>query len=94
MFGSLKEVFYNLFIEQPLVLIIEDAHEMDEASWKILISFMKMQVKVFIVLTQEPIEYLMTLFTAVGSDSSIGELINPEAKLSYNWINGYVNPII
>ena len=91
MFGSLKEVFYNLFIEQPLVLIIEDAHEMDEASWKILISFMKMQVKVFIVLTQEPIEYLMTLFTAVGSDSSIGELINPEAKLSYNWINGYVN---
>ena len=87
----LKEIFLNLFTEQPVVIIIEESHDLDESSWKILISLMKLPVKVFIVLTQEPIEYLMTLFTAVGSDSSIGELINPESSIYYDWIDAYMN---
>ena len=91
MLGSLKEIFYHLFSEQPLVLVIEDAHQIDEMSWKVLISLMKIQVKVFVILTQEPIQYLISLFTAAGSETLLGELINPEAKLSYNWINGYIN---
>lgn len=74
-----------------MVLIIEDAHEMDEPSWKVLLSLMKMQIKAFIVLTQEPISYLMSLFNAAGSETHIGELINPEAIMSYDWIDAYVN---
>lgn len=91
MLSSLKEIFTHLFAEQPMVLIIEDAHEMDEPSWKVLLSLMKMQIKAFIVLTQEPISYLMSLFNAAGSETPIGELINPEAIMSYDWIDAYIN---
>ena len=90
---TLKDIFLNLFLEQPVVIIIEDSHDLDESSWKILLSFIKMQVKVFVVLTQEPIQYLMTLFTAAGSDSSIGELINPESSIYYDWIDTYMNKL-
>ena len=87
----LKDIFFNLFAEQPVVIIIEESHDLDEASWKILISLMKMPVRVFIVLTQEPIQHLLSLFTAAGSHSSIGELINPESGIYYDWIDAYIN---
>lgn len=87
----LKDIFHNLLEEQPIVIIIEDSHDLDEASWKIIISLMRIQVKGFIVLTQEPIQYLMTLSTAAGSDSPIGELINPESSIYYDWIDAYIN---
>ena len=45
----------------------------------------------FIVLTQEPIQHLLSLFTAAGSQSSIGELINPESGIYYDWIDAYIN---
>jgi class 3 adenylate cyclase len=91
MLASLKDIFCLLFAEQPMVLIIEDAHEMDEPSWKIILSLLKMQLKTFIVLTQEPISYLMSLFNAAGSETPIGELINPEALMTYDWVDKYVN---
>lgn len=91
MLMSLRDIFTLLFAEQPMVLIIEDAHEMDEPSWKMMLSFMKMQLKTFIVLTQEPISYLMSLFNAAGSETPIGELINPEAVMTYDWVDTYVN---
>jgi hypothetical protein len=91
MLASLKDIFSLLFAEQPMVLIIEDAHEMDEPSWKIILSLLKMQLKTFIVLTQEPISYLMSLFNAAGSETPIGELINPEAVMTYDWVDKYVN---
>jgi class 3 adenylate cyclase len=91
MLASLKDIFSLLFAEQPMVLIIEDAHEMDEPSWKVILSLLKMQMKAFIVLTQEPISYLMSLFNAAGSETPIGELINPEAVMTYDWVDTYVN---
>jgi hypothetical protein len=45
---------------------------MDELSWKFMLSLMKMNMKTFIVMTQEPLKYLSMLFTAAGSESSIG----------------------
>jgi hypothetical protein len=47
---------------------------MDELSWKIMLSLKQLNMKTFIVMAQEPIKYLSTLFTAAGSESSIGEI--------------------
>jgi class 3 adenylate cyclase len=93
MLTNLKDIFSHLLAEQPTVLIVEDAHEMDELSWKVLSSLLKMQIKAFIVLTQEPIAYLRNLFLSVGTQTRLGELINPESILSYDWIESYVNLI-
>jgi hypothetical protein len=34
---------------------------------------------------------LMSLFNAAGSETPIGELINPEALMTYDWVDKYVN---
>ena len=73
MLSILKDIFSKLISEHPIVLIIEEAHEMDEFSWKLLLSLMKMQMKSFILLTQEPVQYLINLYTAAGSESPIGK---------------------
>ena len=93
MLTNLRDIFSHLLAEHPTVLIIEDAHEMDELSWKVLSSLLKMQIKAFLVLTQEPIAYLQNLFSSIGSQNRLGELINSEAVLSYDWIESYVDLI-
>jgi len=87
----LKDIFFKLLKEQPTVLVIEDAHEMDEASWKIFILLKEVEVKAFIVMTLEPIKYLKSS-TAI-KDSSIAELIYPESSIYYDWIDLYINRI-
>jgi hypothetical protein len=47
---------------------------MDELSWKIMLSLKQLNMKCFIVMSQEPIKYLSTLFTAAGNESSIGKI--------------------
>ena len=93
MLTNLKDIFSHLLAEHPTVLIVEDAHEMDELSWKVLSSLLEMQIKAFLVLTQEPIAYLQNLHYSIGSQNRLGELINPEAILCYDWIESYVDLI-
>jgi predicted ATPase len=89
----LKDIFIFLFSEQPVVVLIEEAQDLDESSWKLIISLKKTQRKVFIVLMQEPIAYLNTLYCTAGSNSSIGALINPDSSIFYDWIEPYVNKL-
>lgn len=86
----LKDIFLFLFSEQPVVILIEEAQDLDESSWKLIISLKKNQGKVFIVLMQEPIAYLNSLYSTAGSNSSIGALINPDSSIFYDWIEPYV----
>ena len=86
----LKDIFLFLFSEQPVVILIEDAQDLDESSWKLIISLKKNLRKVFIVLMQEPIAYLNSLYSTAGSNSSIGALINPDSSIFYDWIEPYV----
>ena len=89
----LKDIFIFLFSEQPVVVLIEEAQDLDESSWKLIISLKKTQQKVFIVLMQEPIAYLNSLYSTAGSNSSIGALINPDSSIFYDWIEPYVNKL-
>lgn len=89
----LKDLFIFLFSEQPVVVLIEEAQDLDESSWKLIISLKKTQQKVFIVLMQEPIAYLNSLYSTAGSNSSIGALINPDSSIFYDWIEPYVNKL-
>lgn len=89
----LKDIFIFLFSEQPVVVLIEEAQDLDESSWKLIISLKKTQQKVFIVLMQEPIAYLNSLYSTAGSHSSIGALINPDSSIFYDWIEPYVNKL-
>ena len=86
----LKDIFLFLFFEQPVVLLVEEAQDLDESSWKLIISLKKNPGKVFIVLMQEPIAYLNSLYSTAGSNSSIGALINPDSSIFYDWIEPYV----
>ena len=86
----LKDIFLFLFSEQPVVVLIEEAQDLDESSWKLIISLKKNPRKVFIVLMQEPIAYLNSLYSTAGSNSSIGALINPDSSIFYDWIEPYV----
>jgi predicted ATPase len=89
----LKDIFIFLFSEQPVVVLIEEAQDLDESSWRLIISLKKTQQKVFIVLMQEPIAYLNSLYSTAGSNSSIGALINPDSSIFYDWIEPYVNKL-
>jgi hypothetical protein len=93
MSGILRDILATLIKEQPLVLLIEESHDMDKQSWKLLLSLQNVQAKAFIVITQEPIAYLASLFSTAGSDSCIGELISPDSSILYDWIDPYVKQL-
>lgn len=88
-----KDIFLTLCKDQPVVILIEEAHNLDEASWRILVSLLKVKAKVFIVLTEEPIDFLVSVFKTAGSDSSIGELIFPDSNILYDWIPPYLKKL-
>ena len=88
-----KEIFLTLFKDQPVVILIEEAQNLDEASWRILLSFMKVKQRVYFVLTEEPIECLISEYKTAGSDSSIGELIFPDSTILYDWIAPYLKKL-
>ena len=88
-----KDIFLTLCRDQPVVILIEEAHNLDESSWRILVSLLKVKAKVFIVLTEEPIDYLVSVFKTAGSDSSIGELIFPDSNILYDWIPPYLKKL-
>jgi Adenylate and Guanylate cyclase catalytic domain len=90
---TVKEILLTLCKDQPVVILIEEAQNLDESSWRILVSLLKVKAKVFFVLTEEPIDYLVSVFKTAGSDSSIGELIFPDSNILYDWIPPYLKKL-
>lgn len=93
MSGILRDILASLIKEQPLVILIEESHDMDQHSWKLLLSLQNVQAKAFVVITQEPIAYLASVFSTAGSDSCIGELISPDSSILYDWIDPYMKQL-
>jgi hypothetical protein len=54
-------IYKVLFAERPVIILIEDAHEMDECSWRVLLTFPEIQVKAFLVMTQLPINNMVCI---------------------------------
>jgi hypothetical protein len=45
---------FGTLLQEPCVIIIEDAHEMDESSWNVFLSFTEIKARAVIVLLQKP----------------------------------------
>jgi hypothetical protein len=53
-----KDVFVKLLNEQPVVVVIEDAHEMDEGSWGVVLRLVETEADALLVLSHDSPEAL------------------------------------
>ena len=58
--ATLKDVFMKLLCEQPVAVVVEDAHDMDERSWGVFLGLIDEKIRALLVFTHEASEVLQS----------------------------------
>ena len=93
---ALADILSHLLREQRVVVIIEDAHEVDEQSWSVLLALMEREEawSSMFVFTHESMEILKSLNDTIFSTSSIAARLPEHNVGSLDNMNSDTEPIL